>query len=247
VKITFLGTGTSNGVPNIGCNCEVCTSTDPKDHRLRCSSLFEVDGKQILIDCGPDFRQQALTNKITHIDAVLLTHEHVDHMMGIDDLRPFGNVQIYANDITNKAVHRVFSYCFNNDYPGIPKLEMHEIDDRPFYIDNMKVIPINAMHYKMPVLGFRIGNVGYLTDVKTIADEELEKLRGLDIFIVDALRHKEHLSHISVKEALALIEKIQPKRSYVVHMCHQFGLHEKEQKLLPPNVFVAYDGLQIEV
>mgnify|MGYP003810053669 FL=1 len=126
-------------------------------------------------------------------------------------------------------------------------MEMHEIDDRPFYIDNVKVIPINAMHYKMPVLGFRIGNVGYLTDVKTIADEELEKLCGLDIFIVDALRHKEHLSHISVKEALALIEKIQPKRSYFVHMCHQFGLHEKEQKLLPPNVFVAYDGLQIEV
>lgn len=247
VKITFLGTGTSTGVPYIGCDCKVCTSSDPRDRRLRCSALLEVDGVRILIDCGPDFRQQALANGVRHIDAVLLTHEHVDHIMGIDDLRPFGNVDIYATAATNRAVHRIFSYCFNNDYPGIPSLVMHEIDDRPFFVDGVEVIPIKAMHYRMPVLGYRIGKVGCLTDVKTITDEELDKLRGLDVFVVDALRHSEHISHISVAEALAIIDKIKPKHSYFIHLCHRFGLHAEEEKLLPPNVSVAYDGLQIEV
>lgn len=245
MKITFLGTGTSSGVPYIGCKCAVCSSTDPRDKRLRCSSLLEVDGVKILIDCGPDFRQQALANGLTHIDAVLLTHEHVDHMMGIDDLRPFRNVDVYANDLTVKALLRVYAYCFNNDYPGIPSLSLHEIDEQPFLVKGIEVTPITAFHYCLPVMGFRIGNFGYLTDVKFISDDELAKLKGLDLFVIDALRHKKHLSHPSVEEALSIVEKIKPKQTYFVHMSHDFGLHEEQEALLPANVHVAYDGLSL--
>ncbi|MCQ2195109.1 MAG: MBL fold metallo-hydrolase [Paludibacteraceae bacterium] len=246
MKVTFLGTGTSSGVPFIGCSCKVCKSTDPRDHRLRCSSLLEVDGVKILIDCGPDFRQQALANGLTHIDALLLTHEHIDHMMGIDDLRPFGNVDVYVSELTAKALRRVYSYCFNNDYPGIPSLSLHEIDDRPFSVKGVEIVPVRALHYCLPVFGYRIGNFGYLTDLKSIADEELEKLMGLDVFVVDALRPKKHLSHPSIEEALAIVEKIKPKKTYFVHMSHDFGLHAEQENQLPAGVHVAYDGLSIE-
>ncbi|MCQ2217871.1 MAG: MBL fold metallo-hydrolase [Paludibacteraceae bacterium] len=245
MKITFLGTGTSSGVPYIGCSCEVCKSSDARDKRLRCSSLLEVGDVKILIDCGPDFRQQALANDLTHIDAVLLTHEHVDHMMGIDDLRPFGNVDVYANELTVKALQRVYSYCFNNDYPGIPSLSLHEIDERPFVAKGVEIIPVSALHYCLPIFGYRIGNFGYLTDVKFVSDEELEKLKGLDLFVIDALRHKKHLSHPSIEEALAIVEKVKPKKTYFVHMSHDFGLHAVQERLLPPNVYVAYDGLSV--
>lgn len=246
MKLTFLGTGTSTGVPYIGCDCEVCKSKDPRDQRLRCSSLLEINDKKILIDCGPDFRQQALRSNIRHIDAVLLTHEHVDHMMGLDDLRPFGNVDIYANESTTVAIHRVFSYCFNNNYHGIPSFSMHEISNHPFQIGETVIQPVIAYHFKLPIYGYRIGNFAYLTDFKTIDPCEEEKLKGLDVLILNALRHTEHFSHASVEESLALVNRVKPKRTYFIHMCHQIGLHEMEDAKLPENVHLAYDGLTIE-
>ncbi len=246
MKLTFLGTGTSTGVPYIGCNCEVCRSEDPKDHRLRCSSLVEVDGKNILIDCGPDFRQQALREGFVHLDAILLTHEHFDHVGGIDDLRPFGNVDIYTGKHTAESVRKMFAYCFNNSYPGIPSLTLHEIENRSFNACGVDILPIKAYHYKAPVFGFRIKNMAYLTDFKAIEPEEEQKLLNLDLLVVDALRHKEHLSHVSLKEALALIEKVSPKQAYLIHMSHDIGLHAKEELLLPANVHFAYDGLKVE-
>lgn len=240
-----MGTGTSTGVPYIGCKCAVCSSADPRDKRLRCSSLLDVDGVKVLLDCGPDFRQQALANGIDRIDALLLTHEHVDHMMGIDDLRPFGKVDVYANELTCRALHRVYAYCFNNDYPGIPSLSLHEIDDRPFTAAGVEVIPVAALHYCLPVFGYRIRNFAYLTDVKYISDVELEKLKGLDLFVIDALRQKSHLSHPSLSEALRIVEKIRPRDTFLVHMSHDFGLHFEQERLLPSHVHIAYDGLRV--
>jgi phosphoribosyl 1,2-cyclic phosphate phosphodiesterase len=205
----------------------------------------EVDGKNILIDCGPDFRQQALRAGINRIDAVLLTHEHFDHIGGMDDLRPFGKTDIYAGKQTVESIRKIFFYCFNNTYPGIPSLTLHEIENQPFNIGGIDVLPIRAYHYKSPVFGYRIGNMAYLTDYKTIEPEEERKLLNLDIFIVDALRHKEHLSHANLRETLELIRRIAPKKVYLIHMSHDIGLCAKEEKLLPPNVHFAYDGLTI--
>ena len=247
MKLTFLGTGTSTGVPYIGCRCKVCQSDDPRDKRLRCSSLLEIDGKHILLDCGPDFRQQALKAGLTKIDAVLLTHQHMDHILGIDDLRPFGNVRIYANEITYRAIHIVFSYCFNNDYKGIPKLEVHNIPNQSFDIDGITITPVKIWHYKLPVFGYRIKDFAYLTDFKTIDEEEKEKLHNLKVLVIDALRWTEHFSHASVDEALALIREIKPEETYFVHVNHDIGLHEEAQKKLPPHVHLAYDGLTIEI
>ena len=206
-----------------------------------------MDGKNILIDCGPDFRQQALRAGFNHLDAVLLTHEHIDHIGGIDDLRPFGNVNIYAGQRTIASVYKVFSYCFNNSYPGIPKLTLHEIENQPFQVCGIDILPIKAYHYKLPVFGYRIGNMAYLTDFKTIEPAEEQKLLNLDVFVVDALRHKEHISHVNLQEALELIRRIAPKKAYLIHLCHDMGLHAKEELLLPPNVYFAYDGLVVDV
>jgi phosphoribosyl 1,2-cyclic phosphate phosphodiesterase len=247
MKITFLGTGTSTGVPYIGCGCEVCKSEDSRDNRLRCSSLIETDGKKILIDCGPDFRQQALNTGLCHIDGVLLTHEHMDHIGGIDDLRPFGNTDIYGEKRTVGALRNMFAYCFNNTYPGIPSLTLHEIvEDEEFTVCGVTILPIRAYHYKLPVLGYKIDKTAYLTDFKTIDEKEKDKLRNLDVLIIDALRKKEHLSHINLYEALALIKEVAPKQAYLIHMSHDMGLHEAIQQELPQNVFMAYDGLTIE-
>lgn len=247
MKLTFLGTGTSTGVPYINCTCETCMSNDPKDKRLRCSALLEVDGKNILLDCGPDFRQQALNAGLHKIDAVLLTHKHMDHILGLDDLRPFGNVKIYSNQETDEAIHKVFSYCFNNDYKGIPQLETHIITEEPFKIGNTTIHPILIWHYKLPAFGYRINNFAYLTDFKTIDEEQLEKIKGLDVLVTDALRWEEHFSHVNIDEALALVEKIKPKKCYFVHMSHSLGLHDNAQKKLPENVYFAYDGLTIDI
>ncbi len=246
MKLTFLGTGTSTGVPYIGCNCEVCRSNDPRDNRLRCSSLLQVDGKNILLDCGPDFRQQALRAGLNFIDAVLLTHLHVDHILGLDDLRPYGNVRIYANDLTYNSIHKVFSYCFNNDYKGIPQLEVNKIENEPFDIDGLTVIPVLIWHYKLPAFGYRIKNFAYITDFKTIDEAEQEKLKGLDVLVMDALRWEEHFSHANVDEALELVRKLTPRETYFVHMSHGIGLHAEAEKKLPPHVHFAFDGLTVD-
>ena len=242
-----MGTGTSAGVPYIGCNCEVCRSEDPRDHRLRCSSLIEVDGKNILIDCSPDFRQQALRARLSRLDAILLTHEHFDHVEGIGDLRPFGDVHIYAGKQTIAAIHKMFHYCFDNPYPGIPKLTMHEIENKLFQVCGIDILPIKAYHYRLPVFGYRIENLAYLTDFKTIEPEEEQKLLNLDVLVVDALRHKEHISHINLQEALELIRRVSPRKAYLIHFSHEMGLHAKEELHLPPDVHFAYDGLEIPV
>ena len=246
MKITLLGTGTSTGVPYIGCNCEVCRSEDQRDRRLRSSSLIEVNGKNILIDCGPDFRQQALRAGFNRLDAILLTHEHFDHVGGIDDLRPFGDVNIYADKQTVESIRKIFFYCFNNSYPGIPSLVLHEIENQLFNLCGVDILPVKAYHYKLPVFGYRIENMAYLTDFKTIEPEEEQKLLNLDVLVVDALRHKEHLSHVSLKETLELIRRVSPKKAYLIHISHGMGLHAKEEPLLPPNVYFGYDELEVE-
>lgn len=246
MKLTFLGTGTSTGVPYIGCDCEVCRSSDPKDNRLRCSSLLEVDGKFFLLDCGPDFRMQALRAGVKHLDAVLLTHKHTDHLGGLDDLRPFGAVPIYANESTVEHIHEVYSYCFNNTYKGIPTFVVRQIENAKFTVGGVEVTPVLAHHYQLPNFGYRIGNFAYLTDYKTIDDEEVEKLYGLDVLVLDALRYRDHFSHATVDESLALVARVKPKVAYFVHASHEIGLHEKVESSLPENVHLAYDGLTIE-
>ena len=245
MKITFLGTGTSSGVPYIGCGCEVCQSTDLKDKRFRSSVLLEIDGNNILIDCGPDFRQQALRAGIKKIDAVLLTHEHVDHMMGLDDLRVFGEVNIYADKNTCDAIYRVFSYCFNNKYHGIPQFVLHELTNEPFTILGTEFIPIEVLHYKLPIHCYRVGDFAYITDFKTITDEEKVKLNGVKTLVVNALRFKDHFSHATVDEALELVNEINPQQAFLTHVSHEIGLHQRVNEQLPSNVQLAVDGLEL--
>jgi len=251
MKIKFLGTGTSTGVPEIGCKCEVCTSEDIRNRRLRASVLIHTKGKKILIDCGPDFRQQVMDEEFSQIHGVLLTHEHYDHVGGLDDLRPFckfDDIDIYANDITLDAQKARMPYSFReNKYPGIPAFRLHEVKpDESFYVQDVKVEPIKLMHYKLPILGYRIGNFAYLTDVKFIPEEEYSRLAGLDVLVISALRIEEHLSHLTLAEALNEVKKIKPRKAYLIHMSHRIGLHSEVQEQLPDNVFLSYDGLEIE-
>ena len=250
MKIRFLGTGTSTGVPEIGCKCDVCTSSDFRDRRLRASVLLQTAGKNILLDCGPDFRQQALDAGLEHLDALLVTHEHYDHVGGIDDLRPFckhDKFRIFSEGFVAQKLRERMPYCFVDTlYPGVPQLELVEIGNTPFYAAETLFIPIRLMHYKLPVFGYRTGSFAYLTDFKDIPEEEYDKLTGLDVLIIDALRQKEHISHISMRQALTQIERIHPKRAYFIHMSHGFGLHQKIAPRLPENVFLPYDGLEIE-
>jgi phosphoribosyl 1,2-cyclic phosphate phosphodiesterase len=248
-KVTFLGTGTSQGVPMIACPCEVCASDDPRDTRLRCSVLLQIDGKNIVIDTGPDFRYQMLRADVTRLDAILFTHGHKDHTAGLDDVRAYNYVMqrpmdIYAEKRVQSVLHREFSYIFNEiKYPGVPELNIHTIDETPFTIDNLQVIPIRVMHLNLPILGFRTGSFAYITDANFIADKEKDKLRGLDCLVVNGLRKEPHISHFTLKEALSLIDALKPKRAYITHISHQLGLHRQVQNELPPNVFLAYDGL----
>lgn len=250
MRVKFLGTGTSTGVPEIGCTCPVCTSPDSKDKRLRASVIVYIDEKIIHIDCGPDFRQQMLATDFRPIDGVLLTHEHYDHVGGIDDLRPFcqfGDIEIYAEIFVADALRKRIPYCFiEKKYPGVPDINLNIIELKPFYIKNAEVIPIRLMHANLPILGYRIANFAYLTDLKTIPDEEYEKLKNLDVVVMNALRIKEHLSHQNLEQALENAAKIGAKKTYFIHMNHHIGLHKDIEKILPENVFLSYDGLEIE-
>jgi phosphoribosyl 1,2-cyclic phosphate phosphodiesterase len=254
LKITFLGTGTSQGVPIIGCDCEICRSEDPKDKRLRSSVLISVDGMNILIDAGPDFRQQMLREQISKLDAIVLTHEHKDHIAGLDDIRAYNYIRqkpmdIYAEKrVSDSLKKHDFAYVVDRkDYPGIPQMEFHEIDERPFYIDDLEIIPIRGMHLALPVFGYRIDKFAYITDMNYIGSSEKEKLRDLDVFVINALRRRKHVSHFCLDEALEIIGEIKPKRAYLTHMSHRIGFYEDLVKELPVNVFPGYDGLMIEM
>lgn len=253
MKITFLGTGTSQGVPVIACPCPVCTSDDPRDRRLRCSVLLEFSGgPNIVIDTGPDFRQQMLRQEVKRLDAVVFTHEHKDHIAGLDDVRAFNYIQqkhmdVYLNDAVREALHREFAYIFAEEkYPGIPLINLHRIGTNPFQIEGVPFTPIRVWHYKMPVLGFRVNDFAYITDANRIDPKEMDKLRGLDVLVLNALRHEKHISHFTLNEALEMIAELKPKRAYLTHLSHQMGLHTEVNDLLPPGVQVAFDGLQIE-
>ena len=252
MKVKFLGTGTSTGVPEIGCQCEVCTSNDIRNRRLRASVLLDVEDKRILIDCGPDFRQQILNEEFSPIHGVLLTHEHYDHVGGLDDLRPFckfDDIDIYSNNITLDALRIRIPYSFReNKYPGVPSFRLHQIDNNTtFKIGDIEIQPIRVMHHMLPIFGYRIGNFAYLTDVKHIPDEEYVKLKNLDTLVISALRIEEHMSHLTLEEALEEVRKIAPQKAYFIHMSHHMGLHEEVQKRLPKNIYLSYDGLEIEV
>ncbi len=253
MKITFLGTGTSQGIPVIGCNCETCRSTNAKDKRLRTAVLVETQGRTLVIDTGPDFRQQMLRANVSKVDAVLLTHEHNDHIIGIDDVRPFNfrykmDMPVYAEQRVLSNIEERFSYIFKSTYPGVPRLVMHPISkNEPFEVFEIPIIPIEVLHYKLPVLGYRFGNFTYLTDVKTISETELRKTFDSDVLVISALHKKEHISHLSLSEALDLIKIIQPKQAYLIHFSHRMGLHDSVLKELPSNVSIAYDGMVIEV
>ena len=252
--VTFLGTGTSQGIPVIGSNHPVCLSSDPKDKRLRVSVLLAWEGNTYVIDCGPDFRQQMLRENVLKIDGILLTHEHSDHTAGLDDIRPFnfmqGNMPFYTHKRVFESLRERFAYIFatENRYPGAPSISAIEIDkDTPFTIGGKKVIPIEAFHDTLPVLGFRIEDFTYLTDVKTISEEETQKVKGTKVLVINALRVKPHYSHFNIAEALDFVEKVKPKTTYFTHISHVMGFHAEVEKKLPKNVHLAYDTLKITI
>lgn len=251
VRVEMLGSGTSKGVPEVGCQCEVCKSQDPKDKRLRASLLIKTHGLTLIVDPSPDFRKQALEAGIFDVDAALITHQHYDHVGGIDDLRPFCTnklMPVFANESTSNDLHKRLDYCFRTvRYPGVPGFDMHIVGDEPFYFQGLKIIPIHVLHGKLPILGFRIGNFAYITDAKTIPDEEFEKLKGVDTLIINALRYTQHFSHFTVPEALEAIRRIEPKLAYLTHVCHDLGKHADVEQKLPENVHLAYDGLKLKV
>lgn len=253
MKITFLGTGTSTGVPEIGCKCEVCTSADPRDRRLRCSALVEDDDTTILIDCGPDFREQMLRADVKKIDALLMTHKHFDHLAGIDDLRPFTRdreLPIYADRDTEMQIRSFFPYCFYKvKYPGVANIGLYPVDySTPFKVGSIEVVPIRVFHGMMPITAYRFGRLAYITDMSYIEPSELEKLKGVEVLVINALRFsKPHRTHQTVLEVLAIIGCIKPREAYFTHMMHHIGLHAKIEKCLPPGVHLAYDGLVVEM
>lgn len=250
MKITFLGTGTSQGIPVIGSSHPVCLSKNPKDKRLRVSVMVSWDEFNYVIDCGPDFRQQMLTHKVTKLDGILFTHEHADHTAGIDDIRPFffrqGDIPIYAHQRVANSLKTRFEYIFagENRYPGAPAVEVNIVENnKPFKIGNTMAIPVEAHHNRLQVFGYRIFDFVYLTDVKTMADEEIEKIKGVKVLVVNALRVEPHHSHLNLEEALAFVEKVKPENTYFTHISHMLGFHEEVQKKLPKNVHLAYDNL----
>jgi phosphoribosyl 1,2-cyclic phosphate phosphodiesterase len=254
MTVTFLGTGTSQGIPVIGSDHPVCKSADPRDNRLRVSVLVEWGDYRYVIDCGPDFRQQMLREGVEAINGVLLTHEHSDHTAGIDDIRPFyfrqGNVPFYAHKRVFEALHERFAYIFvtENKYPGAPTITEIEISEaNSFILGGIQVTPVEVMHADLPVLGFRMGDFTYLTDVKTITEEEIEKVTGTKTLVLNALRFEPHTAHLNISEALALVERIKPEKTYFTHISHLMGFHAEVEAKLPENVFLAYDGLKIKI
>ncbi len=260
-KITFLGTGTSQGIPMIGCTCKVCKSADPRDNRLRTSALVEHNGFHILIDCGPDFRQQMLRQNISDLDAVILTHQHKDHTGGMDDIRAFNYFRkaafpIYAEPNVQESLKMEYSYAFaEHKYPGVPDYTLHTIGEEPFTITkslpdgteaSIEITPIRVYHYKLPILGFRIGNMAYITDGSSIPATEFDKLQGLELFIINTVRKEKHISHFSLAEALDVVEKVGAPRNFLTHLSHQIGTHKELEAILPPNVKPAYDTLELE-
>lgn len=252
MKLTILGTGTSQGVPVIGCRCPVCTSTDPRDNRLRSSAMITAGKLNILIDAGPDFRQQMLRADIRHLDAILLTHEHNDHAIGIDDVRPFnfssGNaMKVYAQQRVADDVRKRFRYVFEDPIPGLPRIELVHIDeDSVLHFEELTIHSIGIMHGRLPILGFRIGDLTYLTDVKTVLPEEFEKIKGTRLLVVNALQHTNHPTHMSLTESLAFIEQVKPERSWLTHVSHLMGLTAEVNPTLPAGVELAWDGLVID-
>ncbi|QHS56222.1 MBL fold metallo-hydrolase [Mucilaginibacter sp. 14171R-50] len=253
MTITFLGTGTSQGVPVIACQCEVCTSADAHDKRLRTSVLVEGDGKVIVIDSGPDFRYQMLRQKVMHLDAIVFTHEHKDHVAGMDDIRAFNYkqqspVDIYADERVQQALRREFPYIFDEKgYPGIPQINLHTIGLQPFDVGAVRFTPIEVMHYKLPVKGFRIKDFTYITDAKTITGSEVAKIRGSKILVINALQKEDHISHFTLEEAIAFAQEINAEKTYFTHISHRLGRHAAISKELPPGIELAYDGMQLQI
>lgn len=251
INVTILGSGTSKGVPEIGCDCRVCKSENILDKRTRTSALIEIGGMNILIDPSPDFRMQAIRENIYAIDAVIVTHSHYDHVGGIDDLRPFcasGDLPMYVREDVDGELRRHYDYCFKDHrYPGVPVFDMKIIGNSPFYIKGVKILPVEVMHGNKPIFGYRIGNFAYVTDAKTISPSELEKLEGLDVMVINALRDREHFSHLTLKEALTIIEEVKPKEAFLTHFNHEIGLHNELDARIPENVHPAYDGLKFSV
>lgn len=252
MRLTFLGTGTSQGVPVIACRCRVCRSGDSRDRRLRTSALLEVEGRNILFDIGPDFRQQMLREDVGRLDAILITHAHRDHVGGLDDIRSFNYVQhskmdVYLNAEARFAIERDYHYIFEpHQYPGLPEADLHTVE-APFTAAGVEVVPVKAMHKDLPVLGYRIGAIAYITDANYMAPAEIAKLKGVKVLVINALRREKHFSHYSLPEALAVIEEVAPERAYLTHMSHEMGLHEEVSATLPPHVALAYDGLKVEI
>ena len=253
MKITFLGTGTSQGVPLIACSCEVCLSADSRDKRLRTSILIEEKGKSVIIDTGPDFRQQMLREKVKSLDAVVFTHEHKDHTAGFDDIRAFNYIHkkkmdVYASARVQEALRREFAYIFSDfKYPGIPEINLHLLENKSTVIEGFDFLPIEVMHYKLPVFGFRINDFTYITDANYISDTEKEKIKGSKVLVLNALRREPHISHYTLEEAIQLTWELKPEKVYFTHISHQLGLHADVQKELPAGIELAYDGLKIEL
>ena len=251
--ITFLGTGTSQGVPVITCNCSICTSKDPKDNRLRTSVLIETEGKTLVIDTGPDFRYQMLRSKAKTLDAVLYTHEHKDHIAGLDDIRPFNYLQkkvidVFATERVQQALKREFSYIFaNTRYHGLPQINVHEvINGQEFKIGETSIIPFEVMHHLMPITGYRIGDFTYITDAKKISESSIEKIKGTKVLVLNALQIENHISHFTLQEAIDFARAVGAETTYLTHISHNLGLHESVSKELPKGILLAYDGLKIE-
>jgi phosphoribosyl 1,2-cyclic phosphate phosphodiesterase len=252
LKITFLGTGTSSGVPMIGCDCEVCSSADKNDNRLRSSILVQSEKTSLVVDTGPDFRYQMLRQKIKHLDAVVFTHPHKDHLAGLDDIRAFNfftkkPIDIYADSLTEEAVRRDFYYAFaDTKYPGIPELNLNTISVEPFMVGDIPVIPVLVWHLKMPVLGFRFGNFTYITDANRIEEAEKVKIRGSEVLVLNALRKQKHISHFTLEEAIEMVQELKVPVGYFTHISHQLGLHAVIESELPENIHLAFDGLVLQ-
>ena len=253
MKVTFLGTGTSQGIPVIACDCKVCTSENPKDNRLRTSILIEENNQTIVIDTGPDFRQQMLRENVQKLDAIVFTHQHKDHVAGMDDIRAFNykfkkDMDIYCTAEVEEALIREFPYVFSAyKYPGVPEIKVHNIKNEPFIINGVELIPIEALHYKLPVFGYRIKDFVYLTDVSFVSEREKEKMKGAEVIVLDALRKTPHISHFTMEQAVELLEELKPKQGYLIHISHLMGKHNEVVKELPNFIKPAHDGLILEL